>query len=307
MALTQTFNRKCTNYYYYSNTFTCNNRSCNQYNAPVYTNSGYSDHTDYDDYYTECSDSGCSNQTHTETYYSDGCPQSPGCNDYSEGYNDHSESNPTWPDHYDSGYSNHHYDYSDYTNYQNGYYCSTYANYTNYIDASNTKLGGPITLTWSSIDKDAPVNSMIMKEIRDNVKKLSTEKQRNQVSTTNVSSDSGTASNSVLGTYEEVKLSSVNGIRDTLNNLYSELNQNNSNNPSFNFLQSSTISSLKTAIDTLASTDISSSYVNYVDSNYDYNNQNTYSNSSNIPVGNITYYGNTSSYVNSYCSEYKNS
>ena len=63
MALTQTFNRKCTNYYYYSNTFTCNNRSCNQYNAPVYTNSGYSDHTDYDDYYTECSDSGCSNQT----------------------------------------------------------------------------------------------------------------------------------------------------------------------------------------------------------------------------------------------------
>ena len=307
MALTQTFNRKCTNYYYYSNTFTCNNRSCNQYNAPVYTNSGYSDHTDYDDYYTECSDSGCSNQTHTETYYSDGCPQSPGCNDYSEGYNDHSESNPTLPDHYDSGYSNHHYDYSDYTNYQNGYYCSTYANYTNYIDASNTKLGGPITLTWSSIDKDAPVNSMIMKEIRDNVKKLSTEKQRNQVSTTNVSSDSGTASNSVLGTYEEVKLSSVNGIRDTLNNLYSELNQNNSNNPSFNFLQSSTISSLKTAIDTLASTDISSSYVNYVDSNYDYNNQNTYSNSSNIPVGNITYYGNTSSYANSYCSEYKNS
>ena len=307
MALTQTFNRMCTNYYYYSNTFTCNNKSCNQYDAPVYTNSGYSDHNDYDDYYTHCSDSGYNNLVHSKTYYSDGCPQTPGCNDSATGCNKHSESYSTRPDHYDSGYSNHHYNYSDYTNYQNGYYCSTYANYTNYVDASNTRLGGPITLTWSSIDTYSKVNSNVIKEIRDNVRRLSTEKQRNQVSTTNVSTDSGTASNSLLDTYNKVTLSSINGIRDTLNKLYSELNQSNNNNPNFDFLQSSTISSLKEAVNTLASKDISSSYVNYVNSNYDYNNPNTYSNSSNIPVGNITYYGNTSSYANSYCSEYKNS
>ena len=294
------FNRTCTNYYTYSNTFTCLDSTCHVENSGCsnHTNTGCSNHTN----------SGCSNRTNT------------GCNDHSDtGYDNHSNygygnhSNYGYSDHSNTGYGNHsntgYGNHSNYTNYENGYSCSTYANYINYVDATNPKLGGPMTLTWnSSASKYNRVSSDYIKEIRNNIKKIATEKQRNSVSTINVEESSGNSSNTVMSSNEKILSSSIEGIRSALNSLYSELNSESTNISISEHVKVSDIGSLKSAINTLAAKDLSGNYINYVNSSYDYNSQNTYANSSNIPKEDITYTDTgILSYINNYCSEYKKS
>ena len=310
------FNRTCTNYYTYSNTYYCVNESCHVTNSGCrnHTNSGYGDH--YDSGYDNHHDTGCNNTSHTESIYSDGCPQADTCNHNYSGYNNHYDSG--YDDHYDSGYGDHsesgYNNHNDYINYNNGYSCSTYANYVNYVDASNTKLGASYTPSWSNIipSSNSEINSSFIKELRDKLRQLSTSKQRNQVNDSNIQSGSGTSSDSNLSQFNKIDNLSIENIRTTLNNIYSELNQAVPNigsiGDSDTYMKTDVFINIKNAIDNLAKTDISSSYVNYVNSSYDYNNQNTYANSSNIPKEDITY-TNTGilSYVNTYYSEYKNS
>lgn len=220
------------------------------------------------------------------------------------GYNDYARCSTSCNNLSYKEYYNYSDAYSNYSNYKDSNnYCNTKWSYYNYINANSTatKLGQAYTPVWSTITptKFSRSLSEFSKELRDNVRQLSTSKNRNQVSDANVQASSGTASDTKLAQNAEIDDSSIANIRTTLLNLYSELNQTA---PSLegitenNEITYSSIKALKEAVDNLAKKDISGSYVNYLDSSYN-NSAATYVNMSNIPNSIITTYINNADYT----------
>lgn len=273
MAYSETFSRYCTtsgpsyptgnSFYrnYCSTSYSCSVSGCYTY------------------YYTESYDnSGCSNHTDSCTdIYSDGCNdyyEDDECNTHVEGYagNGHYESctnkgydncGETCNDYYER--------YGDYSNYSNT--CSNYTNacqvtftYTNYADvAAKYNTGQAMTLSWSqpALQVSSGVASIsdpkeylaVMTELKTKINTLCSSKGRNKVTANSTSIASG---NTLASQY--------NGLRATLNSLYTDLKQTSTSAPTATVYKrtlGTDISGIRNQIDDLAKAVIT--YTNYVD------------------------------------------
>lgn len=286
----------------YKNTNTCS-VYCPTYNDSCYMDDGQSEgyrNDIYGNYKNNCTDTydnSCYNVSYKEYY------------DYANNKHN-SYSNYSEYRYYDYSNQYHNSSYYEYGNYKNSNnYCSTKWTYSNYADAYATKLGGSYTPSWTNSVPvtDSYISGTFIKELRDKVKQLSTSKQRNQVNDSNVQSGSGLSADSNLNNYIRSDNLGIENIRATLCSIYLELGQTD---PGIGSIEDgakmtpSALSSIKSAIDTLAEKDISSGYVNYLNSSYS-NSSASYVNMSNIPSSIITYsnysnasYTNSIAYVN---------
>lgn len=250
----------CTNLYknYCPTSYSCSVSGCaTNYYSESYDNYGCSNHTEScndctecNDYYTD--DHGCATHTESGTYHYDSCKD--------KGYDNCSE---TCDDYY--GYCN------DYYNYKNN--CSNYTNacqvtfsYTNYANvAAKYNTGQAQTLSWSqpALQVTSGVASIsdpkeylaVMTELKAKINTLCSSKGRNKVTANSTAIASG---NSLASQY--------NGLRATLNSLYSDLKQTSTSAPTATVYKrtlGTDISGLRNQIDDLAKAVIS--YANYVD------------------------------------------
>ena len=115
-----------------------------------------------------------------------------------------------------------------YDNYAND--CSTSYTYTNHVDYSNYDSGSPQSLTWgANWSGDTMVATYIsdsinaLKEIRDNIELISFNKGQQDVSSSNVSSETGDSEDSKFNANEKVDDLQYDAMRNTLEELYTAL------------------------------------------------------------------------------------
>lgn len=254
----------------------------------------YSNYSDYDDSYYEysrsysntCSNTGCKN-THTDYSESYTCSNSYNkCMVCTNSYYNASPCSNTYSDYADCEVS--YYNYKDcevsYSNCTNvcSHTCTNYADcetsyidctnqcsvtwsYTNYADISNTNKGAAYTFTWVQPALKAttaegvkqitdPVQyTAVLTELKEKINHLAANKGRNKVT-----ANSTTTSGSVITDKYE-------GLRATLNALYTDLKQSSSSvTPSVKYKRvgGDKIYEMKSQIDALAQATIT--YTNYV-------------------------------------------